>query len=571
MDRYKIMKIISRILLVVILVVLVFLGLINFGIISFKSSEIPLALNLNQTEVGIKVGNTYQLNYTVSPSSVNYGGITWVSSDPSIVKVNENTGYIEGLKVGEAIVTASTPYNKLSAECKIKVEARDILITRLTITNDQISLATGSSYQLKWTVSPSNATTHNFNFSSSDTKVAVVNEKGVIKAVGPGSAVITMKSKLNGIKDTATVTVYRYSNSNSSSSNGKNNTTSPDNDTYYRTKSVKLSKTSLELSVSSSYKLSATITPSNANQKVNWTSGNESILTINSDGVITTLREGTTNVIATSIDGVSSVCKVSVVKSGGKDTPKEGIEIEDQVLRLEVGTVKTLKINYYLANGANKSVLFSSSNSEIAYVENGSIVARSVGTCVIKATSSDGKYSDYVTVTVIPATNVIALTGIKFAKTSYEAAVNETITLIPTIEPTNATNRFLKWTTSNRYIATVSNGVVYCVGTGTVTITASEGNISSSVTIKVKNVTPTSISIENGKSDINLTVGENLYLVKKIIPSNSTNTSVTWTSSNPSIATIDQNGLLKAVSKGTVQITVKTFNGKEASVNVNVN
>ena len=61
-----------------------------------------------------------------------------------------------------------------------------------------------------------------------------------------------------------------------------------------------------------------------------------------------------------------------------------------------------------------------------------------------------------------------------------------------------------------------------------------------------------------------------MYLVKKIIPTNSTNQTVTWTSSNSSIVSVDNNGMIKGLKAGTATITVKTVNNKTATVKVTV-
>ena len=247
-----------------------------------------------------------------------------------------------------------------------------------------------------------------------------------------------------------------------------------------------------------------------------------------------------------------------------------GIDIEEKVIKLEVGKTKKVNVNFYLVN-SNTGIQWSSSNKDIASVSDGVVSAKTVGTCIIRATSSDGKYNDYVTLTVTKATNVIELKSITFNKTSYEASVNDTITLKPVINPSDATYRFLTWTTSNRNIAVVENGVVRCLGEGTVTITASSAGISSSVTIKVSKVSPSSISIENATSgDIKLALNKTMYLVKKIIPTNSTNQTVTWTSSNSSIVSVDNNGMIKGLKAGTATITVKTVNNKTATVKVTV-
>ena len=565
MNINRLMWIISKIIIVIIFITLILLLLLNFNVISFNSSDLPLVLTLNQNEVGVKLGDSYQLEPSILPTNVHYGKIIWSSSDEKIASVNETTGFVDTHKTGDVIIKASVPMNNLEAECVIHVLNNDVLVRNVKINNDKISLATGKSYTLRYSVIPSNATTHSFDFISSDTNVAVVNENGVIKAINPGTAIITVKSKITTAKDTIIVNVYRYSNSsnNSNSNNNINN-----NQTYYKTKSIVLSKENLELRVGEKSKLIATINPLNAYQQVNWASSNQKIATVDSNGIITGLKEGTVTISATTIDGISKVCKVNIKN----DTFNEqGINIIPKVITMEVGQNKNVEYNFYLQNISSNTIIWSSSNSLIASVSNGIISAKKSGTCIIKATSSDGNYSDYVTINVNSPNDVIELNNITFDNSSYSLSINDTITLNPIISPSNATYRLLNWTTSNRNVATVENGVVRCLNEGEVTITASSGNISSSVNINVYSINPSLITIENVNSIVNISLNKTMYLIKKIVPTNATNQNVSWVSSNNSIVTVDSNGMIKGISKGNAIITVTTFNGISASVEVKVN
>lgn len=563
MNRISFMRLISKTILVIIIISCILLLLLNLNIISFNSSELPLVLTLNQNEVGVKLGNSYQLEPSILPSNVYYGKIKWSSSDESIATVNEATGFINTHKIGDVIIKASVPLNNLEASCLVHVENKDVLIRNIKLTDDKISLAIGKSYNLKYSVTPLNATTYNFNFTSSDTSVAIVNENGVVKAVNSGTAIITIKSKITNAMDTVMVKVYRYSNtSNNSLSNNINN------EIYYKTNSMTLSNEQLELSVGSKTKLTATINPSNAYQQVNWSSSNNKIATIDSNGMITALKEGIVTITATSIDGITKICQVTI---RDEETHEPGIDIIPKVIEVEIGQKQTIQYNFYLQNSSSNTIIWSTSNEKIASVTNGIINANNSGSCIIRATSSDGNYSDYVTVNVSLPSNVVELENIIFDKSLYNASVNDTITLKPIISPNNATYQILTWTTSNRNIATVENGVVRCLNEGRVTITASSRNISSTVDIDISSINPSLITIENVSNSVNISLNETMYLIKKIVPNNATNQDVIWTSSDNSIVSVDDNGEIKGLKRGSATITVTTINGKSESVTVNVN
>lgn len=578
MKKYKVMKLISQILFTIIIVFCVFLVLINYNVISLNSSDLPLALSLNQNEVGVKVGGNYQLEASVFPENVNYGGMTWKSSNPKIASVNQVTGYITAHKVGDVTITATLGLNDVQSECIVHVVPKDVLIDSLQISTSKINMAIGKSYTIKLKAQPYNTTMYDFNYLTSDSTVAIVNEKGVIKAVGEGTAVITVKSKIAGVKDTVKVNVYRYSNSTSTTkpsskktTSSRENTTLADTTTYYKSTSVKLSKTNMTIEVGSTSKISSTVQPVNANQTVNWTSSNTNVVTV-SNGVVTAVKKGTANVIATTIDGVSTICKVTVKepeKILASEQEKTGIDLGMDKYTMEIGDTKQLNVSYHLPSGTSKTVVWSSSNRDIAEVSTDGIVsAKSKGSCVIKVSSTNEKYSDYLTLIVKDPSNVIDLKSITFDKTSYSGAIGSTVTLKPVINPNNATYRFLTWTTSNRNIATVdSSGLVTFTGVGTATITAKSGSVSATVKVTGFLVEATGVTIES-EAEVKLSVGNTKYLTAKVVPSTTTDTSVVWSTSKPSIVSIDSNGKIEALAKGEATITVKTSNKKQNSIKV---
>src|SRR5699024_7242246 len=117
----------------IIVLILLFLLLIKLGVISLTSSVAPEAILLNTNEVGIKKGNTYQLVSTVLPDNATNKQVVWTSSNPDIVSVNEVTGYIEGLKVGTAVITVKTLINDKSSECVVNVMDKNVLVNSITV------------------------------------------------------------------------------------------------------------------------------------------------------------------------------------------------------------------------------------------------------------------------------------------------------------------------------------------------------------------------------------------------------------------------------------------------------
>ena len=137
--------------------------------------------------------------------------------------------------------------------------------------------------------------------------------------------------------------------------------------------------------------------------------------------------------------------------------------------------------------------------------------------------------------------------------------------------PSNATNKAVTWSSRNTSVATVSSdGTVKAVGYGTAVITAKTVNgLTSNCTVTVNPIAVTGVSLN--KSSLSFTgTGSSQTLTATVSPSNATNKTLTWSSSNTSVATVS-NGVVKAVGFGTATITAKSNNGKTASCSVTVN
>ena len=181
-------------------------------------------------------------------------------------------------------------------------------------------------------------------------------------------------------------------------------------------------------------------------------------------------------------------------------------------------------------------------------------------------------------VTVMPQTGDISVTvnaaatvtGIKLDKTSMSLGKGESYTLKATISPSNAGNKTVSWSTTNKKVVTVSGGKIKAVGTGTATVTAKTSNgKTAKCTVTVKN-TPNKVSIS--KTTLSLGVGET-YTLSASVPNGSAAAVRTFRTSNSSIIKMTKTnwtGSFKAVKPGTAWVTVKLYNGKEASCKITV-
>ncbi|MBP3552798.1 MAG: Ig domain-containing protein [Bacteroidaceae bacterium] len=165
---------------------------------------------------------------------------------------------------------------------------------------------------------------------------------------------------------------------------------------------------------------------------------------------------------------------------------------------------------------------------------------------------------------------MIEVTSVRLSQTKLILTVGESHSLTAKVLPENATDKNVTWKSSDASIATVSSsGVVKAIGAGTATITATAGGKSATcqVTVEENVVEVTAVTLSS--TELSLTVGESHSLTAKVLPENATDKSVTWKSSDASIATVSSSGAVKAIGAGTATITA-TAGGKSATCQVTV-
>ena len=244
----------------------------------------------------------------------------------------------------------------------------------------------------------------------------------------------------------------------------------------------------------------------------------------------------------------------------------------------------TLKVGnwYYNAyaevcppNADCKEVQWHSDNPSIASVNasSGYIRANAVGITKIYATATDGSdCSDYLTVTV---KNSVPVTSVTLNRSSLSLEEGQCASLSATVYPSNATNKNVTWTSSNKRVATVSGGIVTAISAGSaiITATAADGSgKSASCSVSVTGDVLVS-SITLSPSNITLSVGGSTFLTANVCPTNATNDSVTWSTDNPCVATVNPNsGLVTAQGAGTSTIyaTAQDGSGKSGRCTVTV-
>ena len=160
-------------------------------------------------------------------------------------------------------------------------------------------------------------------------------------------------------------------------------------------------------------------------------------------------------------------------------------------------------------------------------------------------------------------------TAITLDQRELTIKVGKTATLTPTIEPADATNKNVTWSSDDETVATVSDGVVTGVKAGTATITAKTANgMTANATVTVEEIPVTKITLP--ATEATMTIGGTMDLKPMIEPADATNTHISWISSDPDVATVDANGRVTAKGAGSATITGTAASGVTVTLVVTV-
>ena len=502
-------------------------------------------ISLNHHELTMSVGKTAALSATVLPEDAYDRSFTWKSGNPGVAAVNNN-GKVTAAAKGTAVIkAAANDGSGVFAECKITVRQP---VTSLTLNKTSLTVNKGATSTLSATAGPSDANNKTVKWTTSDSSVATVSSAGEVKGVKRGTATITATAADgSGKKATCSVTVKQP------------------------VTSVTLNKTALTLNNGKTATLTATVGPSNANNKtVKWTTSNSAVATVSSTGVVKGIKRGTVTITATAADGSGkkAACTVTVTKL------VTSLTLNKTVLPLQPKKTEKLTATVSPSDADNKTVKWTTSNSAVATVNsNGKVTAKGKGTAIIKATAADGS-GENATCKVTVVTPKRSVSSVTLNKRSLTMQVGKTQTLSVTVKPTNADIRNVIWTSSNTKVATVdSKGKVKAIGKGTATITATAAdgsgkNAACKVTVVKKIVTGVTIKCKANTVKVKKT----LTLTATVRPTNADINGVTWKSSNTKVATVDSNGKVCGIKKGTVTITAtaKDGSGKKDTMKVTV-
>ena len=218
-------------------------------------------VSLSKTSLSLVEGGSETLTATVAPSNATNKTVSWKSSDASTASVDAN-GKVTAVKAGSATITVTTADGSKTATCSVTVTSKNVSVTDVTLDKTEAALTQGETVQLTATVKPDDATDKTLTWSTSDSKVATVDETGKVTAVETGSATITAKAGDKTATCAVTVTAK-----------------------VIEVTEITLDKTEVEILEGETAQLTATVKPDDATDKsIEWTSSDESVATVDNSG-----------------------------------------------------------------------------------------------------------------------------------------------------------------------------------------------------------------------------------------------------------------------------------------------
>lgn len=450
--------------------------------------------------------------------------ITYTVSDPSVLTLKGTK--LTAKAVGTATVTAQI-YNGLTATCDITVEAAP---KSVKLPYKKLTLGVGETCQLNPVV---DGCANGLTYKSSKPAVATVTAEGLITAIKKGTVTISVKT-YNSKSFSLKVTVL-------------------DEPT-----DLKIAPEALDLCLTETATL-AYVMPQGTGCTPTLTNSNPEVASVDADtGLVTALSAGTTTITATTYNGLSADCQITVQPA---PTALEVEDVVDGVLDMGVGERWQLDIEQV---GGRALLTYETSDATVASVSNkGIITCRKAGTAIVKVASADGSVSTEIEVRIWSAP-----TKVTISPTSLMLGLGATHQIEPVI-PENSRTDFT-YTSSDAAVASVSEeGLVTGLSQGTATITVSTHN-GKTAKLSVEVVDPLyPKTMQMVGSMPNLHIGDTMAISYEILPSTA-ETEVEWSSSNSKVVSVDDEGVITAVARGRATITAVTTKNASCKFTVTV-
>jgi len=302
--------------------------------------------------------------------------VNYYSDDTSIAIVDKDSGKVTGVSEGTTTIYAEYERDgeKYVGQCIVTVDKKEeqiINIESISFVTEELSLQVGKNIMLEINVSPEGAKTGELSYKSSNTRVAEVDDEGIVDAISVGVTTITVKDKNSNLSATMTVNVT-------------------EKETEIKPVDLVIYGLNEGLVVGKTAKILTEVKPDSAsNSKLIWTSSNPNIAEVDENGNVTGVSPGKCTIKVSTENGISKICEVIVEAN---NIPVTSIELNSaESISLEVGGRKKLEYTISPSNATNKNVEFISGDSDKLYIDsNGIMYALKEGLVLVTLKTEDG-------------------------------------------------------------------------------------------------------------------------------------------------------------------------------------
>lgn len=354
----------------------------------------------------------------------------------------------------------------------------EIPVKGVSIGKPEECVYVGDRFKPDVAIVPENALNRNYTLKSLDERVAALDDEGFVVLKSYGKARIQATTEDGGYTDVCEFDVYEH------------------------TVGIRLETEQARVRKGGRLTLAAVAQPEGKTDgRLVWSSSDGSVASVDEEGVVSGKSKGEAVITVTAVDGgYTAECRVRVYQ------PVTELRMDNRSVTVDTGDDIQLTATILPYDADNKNIVWSSDNPDVADVNGkGVVTGVKAGQTVIRATSEDEGISDFCVVTVNQP-----VTGVSLSKSELSfSKIGDAEQLVASVQPADATNKELNWSSSDESVAIVSNGRVLCSGYGTaiVYVTTVDGGYMASCVVKADDgltgidgvAADGSISVDNGR------------------------------------------------------------------------
>lgn len=354
----------------------------------------------------------------------------------------------------------------------------EIPVKGVSIGKPEECVYVGDRFKPDVAIVPENALNRNYTLKSLDERVAALDDEGFVVLKSYGKARIQATTEDGGYTDVCEFDVYEH------------------------TVGIRLETEQARVRKGGRLTLAAVAQPEGKTDgRLVWSSSDGSVASVDEEGVVSGKSKGEAVITVTAVDGgYTAECRVRVYQ------PVTELRMDNRSVTVDTGDDIQLTATILPYDADNKSIVWSSDNPDVADVNGkGVVTGVKAGQTVIRATSEDEGISDFCVVTVNQP-----VTGVSLSKSELSfSKIGDAEQLVASVQPADATNKELNWSSSDESVAIVSNGRVLCSGYGSaiVYVTTVDGGYMASCVVKADDgltgidgvAADGSVSVDNGR------------------------------------------------------------------------